>query len=288
MASMSAFDIVVMVDWSARSTPSPQKPTKDAIFIAVAEGGAVEVSYCRTRAQAMADIGALCERALVAGKRVLAGFDFPFGYPEGFAEAVTGRADVFAFWAWLAARIEDADDNGNNRFDVAEALNRMFPGVGPFWGCPAGRTTADLPMRGTLRHGHGWPERRRVEQATASAQPVWKLFTTGSVGSQALLGIPHLHTLRARFGEAVAVRPFEQHAAPILLAEVYPSLLAAEVRARQRPGEILDAAQVRVLAEAFAGLPADQLEGMLREGDREEGWILGLGHEDALRASLGD
>jgi len=285
---MSVFDIVVMVDWSARSTPSPRKPTKDAIFIAVAEGGAVELRYCRTRAQAMADIGALLERALEARKRVLAGFDFPFGYPEGFAEAVTGRADVFALWAWLAARIEDADDNGNNRFDAAEALNRMFPGVGPFWGCPAGRATPDLPMRGTLRHGHGWPERRLVEQQMIRAQPVWKLFTTGSVGSQALLGIARLQALREQFGAAVAVRPFEARAAPILLAEIYPSMLDAEVRQRQAPGEILDAAQVRVMAQAFAGLPADRLEDMLREGDREEGWILGLGHEDALRDSLGD
>jgi hypothetical protein len=282
---MSGFDIVVMVDWSARSKPSPRAPTKDAIYVAVAEGGTVTVTYCRTRADASAVLTDLFERALSAGQRVLAGFDFPFGYPAGFAEAVTGKADVFALWAWLADRIKDAEDNTNNRFDVAEAMNRMFPGVGPFWGCPTARATDDLPMRGSLRHGHGWPERRRVERDLARAQPVWKLFTTGSVGSQALLGLPRLQALRARFGDALAVRPFETRAAPIVLAEIYPSMLDAEVRRQQRAGEILDAAQVRVMAQAFAALPAARLEDLLLEGDREEGWILGLGHEERLVAA---
>lgn len=283
---MTGFDLIVMVDWSARSAPSPRKPTKDAIFIAIAEAGRVAVRYCRTRSDAMAMLVEVFDTALRAGRRVLAGFDFPFGYPVGTAQAVTGRADVFALWAWLAERIEDRDDNGNNRFEVAEELNRCFPGVGPFWGCPSNRATADLPVKGRARIGHGMPERRRVEMRMRSAQPVWKLFTTGSVGSQALLGLPRLQALRARFGDAVAVRPFETRPAPIVLAEIYPSMLNAEVRQRQASGEILDAAQVRVLAQAFAGLPATRLEAMLREGDAEEGWILGLGHEDDLRAIL--
>jgi len=284
---MSGFDLVVMVDWSARSKPSPRKPTKDAIFVAVVEGASVDVTYCRTRAEAMVVLTDLFDMAVTSGKRVLAGFDFPFGYPVGFAKAVTGVDDTLALWLWLAARIEDGADNANNRFDVAEALNRQFPGIGPFWGCPASRATPDLPMKGSIRRGHGWPERRRVEQRMTRAQPVWKLFTTGSVGSQTLLGLPRLQALRERYGDALAVRPFEECDAPIQLAEVYPSLLTPEVRDRQRPGEVLDAAQVRVLAQAFAGVPAARLEAMLREGDREEGWILGLGHEDILRESLG-
>jgi len=284
---MSGFDLVVMVDWSARSKPSPRKPTKDAIFVAVVEGASVDVTYCRTRTEAMVVLTDLFDMAVTSGKRVLAGFDFPFGYPAGFAKAVTGVDDTLALWSWLAARIEDGADNSNNRFDVAEALNRQFPGIGPFWGCPALRATPDLPMKGSMRRGHGWPERRRVEQQMTRAQPVWKLFTTGSVGSQTLLGLPRLQALRERYGNALAVRPFEERDAPIQLAEVYPSLLTPEVRDRQRPGEVLDAAQVRVLAQAFARVPAAQLQAMLREGDREEGWILGLGHEDILRESLG-
>ncbi|MEM7723242.1 MAG: molybdopterin guanine dinucleotide synthesis [Pseudomonadota bacterium] len=277
---MSGFDVTVIVDWSARSAPSPKKPTKDAIFIAVAEADRVEVSYYRTRAEAVAALQIIFDAALANGRRVLAGFDFPFGYPKGFAEAVTGQADVFALWEWLSDKIKDADDNRNNRFDVAEQVNRMFPGIGPFWGCPAGRATLTLPMKGNLRRGHGMPERRRIEDQLRTAQPCWKLFTTGSVGSQVLLGLPRLQGLRRRYGSQLAVRPFETRDAPIVLAEIYPSLLADEVRRQQRGDEILDAAQVRVLAQAFARV--DGLEDMLCEGDKEEGWIAGWGHQDAL------
>ena len=75
--------------------------------------------------------------------------------------------------------------------------------------------------------------------------------------------------------------------ADIVLAEVYPSLIDGAVKARAWPGEIPDAAQVRVLAQAFSGLGPGRLDAMLREGDREEGWIAGLGHEAELIAALG-
>jgi hypothetical protein len=187
----------------------------------------------------------------------------------------------------MADAVEDDDRNANNRLDVADRLNAMFTPAGPFWSHPVSKSPNHVPFRKPDHDGHVFPERRQVENIAKGASTCFQLYGNGAVASQTILGLPRLQALRDRYGDAVAVRPFDQHAAPILLAEVYPSLLAAEVRARQRPGEILDAAQVRVLAEAFAGLPADQLEGMLREGDREEGWILGLGHEDALRASLG-
>ena len=83
-----------------------------------------------------------------------------------------------------------------------------------------------------------------------------------------------------------------------MIAEVYPSLLRAEVRVRRGSDEILDSAQVRVNAEAFArldalgglaplfagatGLTADEC----RLIETEEAWILGLGHEDALKGAL--
>lgn len=284
---MAKIDTILMVDWSARSKPSPARPTKDAIFIAEHGPGTEVVNYRRSRAAAQAHLEARLDAALDEGRRVLAGFDFPFAYPRGFGHAITGSEDPLAVWHWLAGHIVDDDRNTNNRWDIAEGLNRLFPGVGPFWGCPAARATEQLPDRGTLRQGHGLPERRAVEERLRRAQPCWKLFTTGSVGSQVLLGLPRLQALRARYGDKLAVRPFEDRDAPILLAEVYPSLLDQAVRDRQGPGEILDAAQVRVLAAAFAGLAPDRLDAMLREGDRREGWIAGLGHEAALIAALG-
>ena len=280
-----SFDTIVVVDWSARGAPSPAKPAADAIWIGVARDGAVTCHYHRTRAAATAALAALFEAERAAGRRVLAGFDFPFAYPAGFARALTGADDPLAVWAALSERIADAPDNRNNRFEVAAGLNGLFPGIGPFWGCPAGFDDPRLPQKGTARHGHGLPERRGCEARIGAAQPCWKLYTTGSVGSQALLGLPRLQALRDRFGTDLAVRPFETRDAPIVLVELFPSLIAGAVADLADPGEIRDRAQVRVLAGALAALDPGDLDRMTREGDAEEGWILGLGHEAALAAA---
>lgn len=283
---MSGFDTVVMVDWSARSAPSPARPTKDSIFVGVSREGREDVTYHRTRMAAMEALCGLLDAEVQAGRRVLVGFDFPFGYPKGFAQAVTEMDDPFAIWEWLAEAIKDDARNGNNRWDVARRLNGMFPGVGPFWGCPAAVASATLPAKGSVRRGHGMKERREVEKRLLRAQPCWKLFTTGSVGSQVLMGLPHVQGLRRRYGSDLSVSPFEPCDTPVVLAEIYPGLIDAAVKARVREEEILDAAQVRLVAKAFASLEAERLDAMLQEGNREEGWILGLGHEDALIAGL--
>ena len=289
---MSGFDRVVIVDWSAASKRMSARPRADAIWIGVSDAsGDREPLYCRSRAEAMARVTGLCEEALAAGERLMIGFDFPLGYPRGFASAMTGRAEALALWEWLAGQIEDGDDNANNRFEAAAAINNRFPGIGPFWGRPASLPLPDLPERGSLRDGHGLPERRLVETRIPRAQPCWKLYTTGSVGSQALLGIPRLQALRECFGDALGVWPFEIHEAPITLAEVYPSLIdeaVASVLARD-PKAIKDAVQVRLLAgatmaHAHDAVPAsmtciDASEAILRE----EGWILGVGCETLLR-----
>lgn len=283
---MRPFDCFVVVDWSARSAPSPSKPAADAIWIGVSRGGPAECHYVRTRAAATDRLAELFAAEIGCGRRVVAGFDFPFSYPSGFARRVTGHNDPLTLWSWLADRVEDDPANVNNRFDVARSLNRLFPGVGPFWGCPAGQADADLPARGTVRNGHGMPERRQVEMLVARTQPCWKLYTTGSVGSQALLGLPRLQSLRDRFGSQVAVAPFEAPVTPIVLVELFPSLLAREVKAAQDAGEIPDRVQVRVLAETLARIEPSDMDRLLRRGDPVEGWIFGAGDEDVLRAAL--
>ncbi len=296
------FDTVVMVDWSAAARPSPARPSADAIWIGVARGGVCEPPrYLRTRAEACAALADLLAAERAAGRRVLAGFDFPFGYPAGFAARAAGAAEGLAVWRMLAGLVADGPDNRNNRFAVAARLNALFPGIGPFWGRPERADHPGLPTRGTARRGHGLPERRAVEARVRRAQPCWKLYTTGSVGSQALLGIAALERLRRepRLGGAVAVWPFETGFAPgnapIVFAEIYPSLLAGAVAAAPEP--IRDAAQVRIVAAALARLDAggrlaplfagpDDLAGPERApAAREEAWILGVGREAALRAA---
>lgn len=285
----SGFDTVVVVDWSGAATPSPRRPSADAIWIGVAGVTGETVSYHRTRADAEAHLNDLFALEAAAGRRVLAGFDFPLGYPEGFARRLTGEASALALWDWLAARIEDAPDNGNNRFKVASDINAGFPAQGPFWGRPAGQPLEHLPERRLCDHDVlGLAERRRVERTVPRAQSVWKLYTTGSVGSQALLGLPVLARLRQRFG--ASVWPFEPATGPLVLAEIYPSLLAPQVAASG--DEIKDRAQVRLLARALYRLGRAGELGQLFDavpdwpGRSEEGWILGVGQADLLRRAL--
>lgn len=282
------FDRVVMIDWSARSAPSPRKPSADAIWLAQTDRAGTRTSYHRTRAEAEHVLDALLRDAHRAQERVLAGFDFPLGYPAGFAGKVAGTAGAPAFWEWLEERISDAPDNSNNRFEIARHLNTLFEFPGPFWGRPAHLQLPGLSDRKDADYGKGLAERRRVETLMRRTQPVWKLYTTGSVGSQALLGLPMIARLRRRFG--AAVWPFDAPSAEIVFAEIYPSILDQAVSATLTPESIKDEVQVRLLSQSFWEM---QVTGELQHafaavpdwpGRGDEGWILGVGAETALRA----
>ena len=305
---MTLFHTHVIVDWSARSKPSPERPTKDAIWWAAARDGVVdEPADARTRHEAVELLATFIAEELDAKRRVLIGFDFPFGYPAGVAAHLTGEASALALWDWLAARIEDTEENANNRFEVAEAINRAYPGVGPFWGRPGTWRYPDVPTRASSRTGREAhpPERRIADSRAKGAKTVWQLAYAGSVGSQVLLGLPAIKRLieHPRLKGRLAVWPFDTGLrapeAPAVVAEIYPSLLRREIEARTNDGEIPDAAQVRVNAEAFARLDALGWLAPLFQGapyldaaerriiETEEAWILGLGHEEELKKALG-
>ena len=301
------FDSHVIVDWSARSAPSPRRESADAIWWTLARDGRAEAPvYERTRAAAIAALADLLAAEVAAGRRVLVGFDFPFGYPAGVAARLTGAPDAYALWDWLAAQVEDRPHNGNRRFAVAERINAAYDGLGPCWGRPASWDHPGVPTRATERHGSDHPPERRLADARMpGAKTVWQLAYAGSVGSQVLLGLPALKALREdeRLAGQVAVWPFDGFGvpeAPVVLAEIYPSLLQDAVRARQARGEVLDAAQTRVNAEAFARLdaagglatlfarPVGLSDAQAEAVAREEAWILGLGHRALLEGALGD
>ncbi|MEM8787289.1 MAG: molybdopterin guanine dinucleotide synthesis [Pseudomonadota bacterium] len=303
---MNLFDTHIVVDWSARSTPSPARGVADAIWWAVARAGDVAAPvYARTRHAAITMLADLLAAESAAGRRVLIGFDFPFGYPEGVAARLTGEARAFALWDWLAARVQDAPDNGNRRFAVAAEINAAYDGLGPAWGRPAAWNYPGVPVSRRDRYGSDHPpERRRADARAAGAKTVWQLAYAGAVGSQVLLGLPALNRVRSdpRLVDRIAVWPLDGGLrvpdAQIVVAEVYPSLLRPQIRDRRVMGEVLDAAQVRVTALALARLDATgglarlfDGPGDLTERDRhivgtEEAWILGLGAEAALAAAL--
>ncbi|WP_135502379.1 gephyrin-like molybdotransferase Glp [Roseovarius aestuariivivens] len=278
---MTPFDTVAIVDWSSGNDTGP-KPRRDAIWIGQTRNGRdSEPYYSRNRADAEAYLSKLIEKELSAGRRLFLGFDFPFGFPTGFAQGLAGKSDPFSVWDWLEARIEDSP-RSNNRFDVAAEINAHFPGIGPFWFNGLKRDVPGLPRR-DIRNGHGMAEKRDCEGQTRGAFPCWQMGGAGAVGGQILTGLPVLNRLRRRYHDNLAVWPFEACEAAVTLVEIWPGLINPVVKRAEASGGIRDAHQVRLLARAVAALPPDALAAMLDVHATEEGWIMGLGHEDQLQ-----
>ncbi len=301
---MPLFDTHIAIDWSARSRPSRVAPTSDAIWLAIVrDGSRPQTCYMRTRAGALEYLAALISAELEEGRRVLAGFDFPFGYPAGVAQHLTGQASARELWRWMANRIEDNPDNSNNRFEVAAAINRSFPGIGPFWGRPQQRAFPDIPIREKSRTCREWHpvERRIAESNVTSAKTLWQLAYTGAVGSQVLLGLPALVRLLEdpHIRGRGSVWPFDTglcapESCAMVLAEIYPSLVMRAVARKISKDDIPDRVQVLTCAATFSELDRrDKLTplfhgrpglnpGECRRIVEEEGWILGLGHETTM------
>jgi hypothetical protein len=140
------FDAYIAVDWSARSLPSPARPSPDSIWISERLGDATQDWYWRTRRGCRDFLEERIASHVDAGRRVLVGFDFAYGYPSGFAQAIGLSHDMPPWrlvWQELERLIEDAPDNSNNRFEVAAELNRRCGNetAGPFW---AARTLGEV------------------------------------------------------------------------------------------------------------------------------------------------
>lgn len=298
-----AFDAYAAIDWSASSVPNTGA---DSVWWALAawDGGSlrVESDNCPTRAALASWLRATLSGPL-RDRRTLVGFDFPLGYPRGFAVAlgyVGPTSDAWRFtWRRIAAEVRDADDNANNRFDAAAALNAAVSGgFGPFYGRPAGVSDAvarTLPARqvghfefplGTLR-GPSLASRRLADQRARTTSSPWFVYGGGnSVGGQALVGIPRVLALRDALPDA-RVWPFETGArcparneARVVLVEIYPSLFHVRVRASP---DVHDQLQVVAAARGFAKFDAAGALSTLFEAPpnepsvlHEEGWVLGV------------
>ena len=154
--NMKLFDGYVAVDWSASSVP---RRGENSIWLAVrGTGRTVEYENPATRQEAMEYIETLLRIATATGRRLLCGFDFPFGYPAGTALALTGRAGWEAVWSRVAKLIEDGPANRNNRFKAAARLNAHFDGDGPFWG-------------NGLTRGHSRPSEEQAARRLGSESP---------------------------------------------------------------------------------------------------------------------
>ena len=285
-----------MVDWSAASKPATGP---DSIWIGVLKRNvrfqmAFEAHNPPTRAEAEAFLSDLLNELARNNERVLVGFDFPLGFPRGTAAALKrDGAPWRAMLDYVARETKDKPNNANNRFQVGAKMNRLMTGEAfPFWGAPARDAQTMLSSKRPREHTpEDLPEFRYAEQAAKGASSIWKLYYQGSVGGQALVGMPVLQRLRDARGEAGKIWPFETGWRPLgpadlegveaVFAEIYPSMLAAKAK----PGEIKDHAQVRAAAEHFHTLDEKgQLGAAFGPGgedprraivETEEGWILG-------------
>ncbi|MGR3484190.1 MAG: molybdopterin-binding protein [Paracoccaceae bacterium] len=271
------FDCILMLDWSGGADRGA-RPKADAIWACAWSGqGTSPPTYLRNRAVAEAWIDAYLAEARAAGDRVLVGIDIAFGLPGTAAADLTGSTDPLALWSWLAARQTDTAQ-GRDRIAVAAEANRALPGDGPFWGVPA--PAWSRPGIGPTRPpAPAYPANRHAEDRTRG-KSVWQLTGAGSVGSQTLTGLPVLWRLRAAHG--ARAWPLEDVAdAPVVMAEIYTAMVDAPVRAALAadPEAIKDAAQVELMARAFARADLGAMLADVPTEGRTEGWVLGTGHD---------
>ena len=308
---MPLFDAYIFIDWSAVNRITPQKPSADTVWMGhlVRHDRQVE-TYHRTRTHCIFHLLTLLSYHVAAKRRVLVGFDFPYGYPAGFSHALglsSNSHEWLEIWKELANRVRDDVNNTNNRFAVASALNGIAGdgNHGPFWGCPV---KAKFPALSSCSPGFPFAASRGTslgrlrlaEQGLKGTQETWKLYGAGSAGGQALVGIPRVHEVRyhTQFNGCSQVWPFETGFTPtpvprrgafVLHAEIWPGIVAsqttlllaanpllvrdqAQVRAMCQWAESLDAAgQLGQLFERPPGLSAQQLQRCVQE----EGWVLG-------------
>ncbi|UWR23092.1 gephyrin-like molybdotransferase Glp [Sulfitobacter sp. S190] len=289
---MTPFDTVLIADWSAGKRGSV-RPKPDAIWLGLTRDGAQQPpEYCRSRQFAEARIGEIIAAERRAGRRLLVGFDFPFGYPAGFAQRVTGSNDPLELWDWFECEIQDTETGENNRYDVAERINAVFDGPGPFWGKSHRDRWPGIPYRKEGVRFDTVAEKRQCDLVAKAASSCFQLAFPPTVGSQILMGLPTLSRLRRLSG--VRVWPFEAcEDAPVVLAEIWPGLIEPAVKKALQSGPddaIRDEVQVGLLANALSRLDAATLEHLMNDlpsHAKEEAWILGAGAADTLTELAG-
>lgn len=288
------FQAYVMVDWSAAAKPATGS---DSIWIGVLKRNvrfqmSFEAHNPPTRAAAEAQLNGVLDDLQRKSERTLVGFDFPLGFPRGAAAALKLTGEPWrAMIEFVAREVKDKPNNANNRFQVGAKMNRLMTGEAfPFWGAPERDRQATLSAKRPREHGpDDLPEFRLAEQALKGASSIWKLYYQGSVGGQALTGLPVIKRLRD--SRAVKLWPFETGWKPLtpaelgetdaVFAEIYPSMFGAKPSGR----EVKDEAQVRGACERFNALDEKgQLAALFGPAkddarrdtvEREEGWILG-------------
>jgi precorrin-8X/cobalt-precorrin-8 methylmutase len=256
---MPLFDTYIIVDWSGSDRRRAQRP--DCIWIAYGSAAAAAPMTVSppSRSEAEQIIRAQLQSIVAANKgRALLCADFGYGYPAGFASLLAksffGKLPPWrVVWQYLRNHVQDdlgtkpgrKPTNRSNRFEVANAINAAISSgalPGPFWCLFKSGGYACVPQkkpRQPFVSGGVSVAALRKTDVRANSDTPFRLFGTGSVGSQVITGIPRLDSLRfdRQFARCSAVWPFETGWAPptgtwpnpevrIVHAEIYPSVRA--------------------------------------------------------------
>lgn len=317
----NTFNIFVAVDWSAKSSPSPKKPSADAIWVGIKDtlSNQQYENYFRTRLECkkfLLDFLKKCSGNKHAN--ILVGYDLDFGFPRGLAKAMgyEGQDEWMYNWQFICENIIDNEENANNRFEVASKINFLVNGgkmAGPLWGCPKSKNLACLEEKSPhypyiTKNGIKLRRKRWCEYKEPKAQPVWKLLGTASVGGQTLLGIPVINEIRNHDSLKLFSRiwPFEtQFQLPTLQSnicniihlEIWPGILANYL---DKTIQIKDQSQVRKTVDwlyewtksgnlrILMSPPNWMTESMIEDVVKEEGWVIGAGLEGNIFAATDD
>lgn len=186
-------------------------------------------------------------RRIARGERLLAGFDFAFGFPwidgEGYLAGRTQHlTDAFALWELIEQASADAPD-----FHAGPLV--AHPDFAPsYW------------VSGTQKPG--WRNDKRVTETVCGKatstypETVFKLIGAKQVGKAALAGIRTLRAIRLAAPAQVAVWPFEEVDRPTVLAEIYPTLFR-----RQALGSTAKIRDRATLDTALAALDSGPAQG---------------------------
>ncbi len=294
------FGAYVIVDYTAAEG---KKTGESSMWIGVMKRDvrfrlSYEAHNPATRAEGLALLRTILADLKKRGDRVLLGVNFALGFPRGTAARLQLKGTPWeAMWDFLGKNVVDKPDNTNNRFQVAAKMNRLMTDEAyPFWGCPKNAAQKWLSTLKPDSFGD-FPEFRLTEEATkklkktAQAKSLWQMHGAGVVGGQAMLGITGLKTLT---GDDMRVWPLQTGFATVDLealqgvatvaAEVLPLMYEGAAHA----GEVKDATQVRLTAEALAdaddkgelgamfAAPKGLDEAQVDIAATEEGWILGV------------
>ena len=296
------FTAYLSVTWHPGSRPTRGKNSVWWCSVERGRSGKVthELKNPSTRVKALEQIGDIFSDWVARGVSGIACFDFPFGFPRGFGQEMGVRVPRWrGSWELVAGRVRDEQigKKWNNRFEVADSLNRMMPSEGPFWAHPPTQEFEFLSR--TAPEDPSLPESRHCDVISGNARSSWRMVYGAAAAGHALMGIPYVQHISTaiELDGAIAVWPFDRGSTKpivsiqprIILAEASPTFSAPF----DDPAQPADANRVRGFSEHLERLDRDgNLAALLAAPDRlpddirkdvvtEEGWILGVPAPDA-------